>query len=119
MKFIKLLSGLMFISLIVLSGCVQPFPEKESWTLDVTPIEISQANTNTPVPQRTPFLPATREPGKPLYSPTPDLPKVMPTMRSEEETYLVQMNDSLNLIARRYGVDMNAIVSANQLANPN
>ena len=119
MKFFKLLAVLLCVFLIILTSCVQPFPDKESWTLDVTPMINSQANTSTPLPQRTPFFPATREPGKPMYSPTPDLPKVMPTMRSEEETYLVKMNDSLNLIARRYGVDMNAIVSANQLANPN
>jgi LysM repeat protein len=119
MKFFKLLAVLLCVFLIILTSCVQPFPDKESWTLDVTPMINSQANTSTPLPQRTPFFPATREPGKPMYSPTPDLPKLMPTMRSVEETYLVKMNDSLNLIARRYGVDMNAIVSANQLANPN
>lgn len=119
MKFLKFLSGLLLTSLIILTSCVQPFPEKESWTLDLTPIKNLQTATSTPLPQRTPFLPATREPGKPMNSPTPDMPKVMPTMRSQEETYLVQMNDSLNLIARNFGVDMNAIISANQLANPN
>jgi len=107
------------ISSYLFSGCVQPFPDKETWTLNVTPIASTSAPTFTLHPQKTPFIPATREPGKPMYSPTPDFPKVLPTMRSNEEIYYVQMNDSLNLIAKRYGVDLNSIVTANQLANPN
>lgn len=105
--------------LLMVSSCVQPFPEKEAWTLEVTPLVYAATATSTPLPQQTPFQPVTREPGKPMYSPTPDAPKTMPTMRTNEETYQVQMNDSLNLIARQYGVDLNAIVSANQLMNPN
>jgi murein DD-endopeptidase MepM/ murein hydrolase activator NlpD len=113
--------GVAFILLFFLSSCIKPAPEKEPWVLDINTPVISKTplNTLTPTLQRTPFLPATREPGKPMLSPTPDTPKVMPTMRSEMEIYSVQMNDSLNLIARRYGVDMNAIISENQLANPN
>lgn len=119
MSFRKDLPFLLFFSLITLSGCIQPFPQKETWVLNVTPVTVTPTMTNTLEPQRTPFLPATREPGKPLYTPTPDAPKVLPTPRSEEEVYTVQWNDSLNIIARNYGVDMNAIVAINQLANPN
>lgn len=119
MKSIISLASISIFILLMASSCVQPFPEKESWTLEVTPLVYSATPTSTPLPQQTPFLPATREPGMPMYSPTPNAPKVMPTMRTNEEMYQVQMNDSLNLIARQYGVDLNAIVTANQLMNPN
>lgn len=116
---IKLLFASLLLGIFVLAGCVQPFPDKETWTLNVTPMVFTEAPTITPQPERTPFLPATRDPGKPLYSPTPDAPKILPTLRAEEDIYYVQVGDSLNLIARKYGVDMNAVIAANQLSNPN
>ena len=121
MKLDKATRGLGLLILFVLSSCIKPAPEKEPWVLNInTPVLSKTAElTQTQKPQRTPFLPATREPGKPMQTPTPDAPKVMPTLRSDPEIYSVQMNDSLNVIARRYGVDMNSIISENQLTNPN
>ncbi|MDO9085394.1 MAG: LysM peptidoglycan-binding domain-containing protein [Anaerolineaceae bacterium] len=121
MKLAKVTGGLSILLLFVLSSCIKPAPEKEPWVLNInTPVISKTAEvTETQKPQRTPFLTATREPGKPMQTPTPDVPRVMPTLRSDTEAYSVQMNDSLNLIARRYGVDMNAIISENQITNPN
>ena len=115
----KLFLGIVLTILISAIGCIKPAPEKEPWVLEVDYQIPNQIDTPTIAPQRTPFLPATREPGKPMYTPTPDSPRVLPTMRADEEIYYVQMNDSLNVIARRFGVDMNSIVNVNNLANPN
>ncbi len=67
----------------------------------------------------TPFQPPTRVPGEVLPSPTPDQPKKLPTLRTREEKYTVQPSDTLAAIGRKYGVDINAIMDANQLTNPN
>lgn len=66
-----------------------------------------------------PFQPATRQPNQPLPTPTPDETRPMPTPRVMEEEYIVQRNDSLNLIARKFNIEIQDIVNANKLANPN
>ncbi len=65
------------------------------------------------------LLPPTRLPGAALPSPTPDAPRRLPTLRSQPETYVVQPNDSLALIARRYGVSLNDVIQANHISDPN
>lgn len=65
-----------------------------------------------------PFLPPTRAPGSPLLTPTPDAPRVLPTMRAESETYIVASGDTLAKIAQSEGVGMNDIIRENQLDNP-
>ncbi|HSM23809.1 MAG TPA: LysM peptidoglycan-binding domain-containing protein [Anaerolineaceae bacterium] len=114
----KLFIGIVLLFLISVTGCIKSMPENEPWVLEVEYQVPTQTNTSTPAPQRTPFLPVTREPGKPMLTPTPDSPKVLPTIRVNEEIYSVQMNDSLNVIARRFGVDLLSIVNANNIFNP-
>jgi len=53
------------------------------------------------------------------FTPTPDQPHILPTLRTEREAYVVQAGDSLAQIAQRYGVSVDAVVAANQLNNPN
>jgi murein DD-endopeptidase MepM/ murein hydrolase activator NlpD len=57
-------------------------------------------------------------PGGPEYTPTPDAPHALPTPRSEAEQYMVEYYDTLSIIARRYQVSVQALIDANQLANP-
>ncbi len=64
-------------------------------------------------------LPPTRIPGAPIFTPTPDAPHAIPTMRSEPEHYIVQPQDTLGEIARRYGVTLEELINANELTNPN
>ena len=64
-------------------------------------------------------LPPTRLPGAPILTPTPDNPHPLPTLRSEPAQYVVQPGDTLGTIAQRYGVSLEAVVSANTLVNPN
>ena len=59
------------------------------------------------------------EPNAPRISPTPDLPHALPTVRTEIETYVVKPGDSLAQIAQRYKVTVDAIITFNQISNPN
>jgi LasA protease len=70
-------------------------------------------------PTRTPFLPPTRAPGAPILTPTPDDPHRLPHARTEPEQYVVQAGDTLGIIAQRYGVSLEQLTAANELANPN
>lgn len=64
-------------------------------------------------------LPPTRLPGAPILTPTPDNPHPIPTPRSEPMQYSVQAGDTLGLIAQRYGVSLDEMITANSIANPN
>jgi murein DD-endopeptidase MepM/ murein hydrolase activator NlpD len=64
-------------------------------------------------------LQPTRLPGSALLTPTPNLANVIPTARSEAEQYVVQYGDTLGTIAMAYGVSVEAVIAANNLANPN
>jgi murein DD-endopeptidase MepM/ murein hydrolase activator NlpD len=59
-----------------------------------------------------------RAPGEPVQTPTPDDPHPLPVIRSEVEQYVVQANDSLMQIAKRYGISLEQLVQANNLENP-
>jgi LysM repeat protein len=62
---------------------------------------------------------ATRTPGGPLLTPTPDAPHPLPAMRSQVERYTIQPGDSLAGIAQRFQVNVEQIVQENGLVNPN
>jgi murein DD-endopeptidase MepM/ murein hydrolase activator NlpD len=64
-------------------------------------------------------MPATRLPGAPILTPTPDEPHQLPSVRTEPDQYVVQPGDTLGLIAQRYGVSLEEIIQANELKNPN
>ena len=67
----------------------------------------------------TPFLPATRLPGAPILTPTPDEPHPMPEIRREPLQYVVQAGDSLGTIAQRYGVTLEQLITTNEIKNAN
>ena len=68
---------------------------------------------------RPPFVPPTRDPNAPQLTPTPDAPHPIPTLRNGPEQYVVQSGDTLNQIAQRYNVSVQAIAEASNLTNPN
>lgn len=75
-----------------------------------------------PTPTLAPFsvlLPATRHPGMPISSPTPDSPHVLPTPRVDPGQHVVQAGDTLGKIAQQYGVSLEALMQANGLSDPN
>ncbi len=68
--------------------------------------------------ETTDFSAAPTEIKEPANQPTPDPPRLLPTLRAESIQYTVQPGDYLNQIARRYGVSVESIVQANGLAQP-
>jgi murein DD-endopeptidase MepM/ murein hydrolase activator NlpD len=105
--------------LFILTGCVRPSKASPVFqVVDNNPQADQADQPNNAHSSRTPFLPPTRVPGSPVYTPTPDAPHALPTPRKDADTYTVQGGDTLGNIAQRYGVDLNSIVQANNLTNP-
>jgi murein DD-endopeptidase MepM/ murein hydrolase activator NlpD len=84
-------------------------------------VEIPLIVENTPVGAEVPppTLPPTRDPNLPIYTPTPDAPHGLPTLRSDHIEYVVQPYDILTTIADRFGVTLEALITANNIFDPN
>lgn len=80
----------------------------------ITPPLQSDGRLNTVVPLNLPV----HSPGMPELTPTPDLPRVLPTLRTQTEIHIVQPGETLGIIARKYGVLWSIIAEANQVENP-
>jgi LasA protease len=98
-----------------LTACTRPAPDVKPWNL---PTGTVKPPVLAELPTRTPFIPSTRVPGAPVLSPTPDPPRVLPTMRAEPQQYVVQTGDSLGQIAQKYGISIDDIVRENKLTDP-
>lgn len=61
------------------------------------------------------MIASTAEPMLPLSSPSPDEPHPLPTLRSAVSEYTVQGGDTLESIALTFGVNLNALIAANNL----
>lgn len=70
------------------------------------------------VPTVDPYLPPTRNPDQPLLTPTPSAPKPLPTLRTEDLTYVVKWGDSIKTIADQYNMLPEEIINANNITNP-
>ena len=55
----------------------------------------------TPEPTEDPYIPPTRGPELLIYTPTPSPPKPLPTIRTEDVYYEVQLGDTLKLLLVR------------------
>ena len=99
-------------------ACTRAAPGARAWR----PIESTQtvaANSqNADGPTRHSLLPATRAPGAPILTPTPDPARILPTQRVESMQYMVKPSDTLGKIAQRYGVQVTTLVAVNDIANP-
>jgi len=104
------------LATLLISGCIKPAPGSVPWQISGTQ-ELPGAQH--PVTSSPPsWMPATRVPGSPYFTPTPDTPRVMPTLRADQEFYTVQYGDSLGNIALLYNLDLASLIAANDLANP-
>ncbi|MBE0411670.1 MAG: LysM peptidoglycan-binding domain-containing protein, partial [Anaerolineales bacterium] len=88
-----------------------------------TPLKIPTATTTIIsetvfLPTETPTITETIFSWK-VITPTPDIPRVLPTLRSESVEYVVKSGDTLNQIARGYTTSVQAIAEANQLEDIN
>lgn len=64
-------------------------------------------------------LPNRRAPGEPIFTPTPDAPHAIPSLRTDPDLYAVKSGDTLGQIANIYGVSIELIAQANDMLNPN
>ncbi len=98
---------------MVLSGCYKAGPTAEPWqssNLPATlPAELSQKPTAVQLPTQRSFT-------TPYNTPTPDAPHILPTLRSQDEQYVVQNGDSLSIIATRFNISVNSLAAANSLS---
>jgi murein DD-endopeptidase MepM/ murein hydrolase activator NlpD len=105
--------------LLLLASCARSAPDSNGGTSQVwqAPASTARADAAQPAahPTRTPFQPATRQPGVEPATPTPDPPHALPTVRTEEQKYVVQSGDSLGKIARQYAVTIDLLIQANNL----
>jgi len=104
------------MAVFFLSGCYKPGPGAQPWKVSGLydsdeQIEITAAATAYVMndPRVKPILP----------TPTPNVPIILPTPRSSTLTYTVQVGDTLRIIAQKYQVSIDQIVSTNNLYNPN
>jgi LasA protease len=113
------------ILVVLLTGCVMEAAKVKPWlaatTVKNAPLAAhttALANPDSSSPAVLPFVRATRAPGAAVLSPTPDSPHPLPTLRTDQQQYVVGPGDTLRLIAQHYGVDLNALIEANKLENP-
>ena len=94
---------------------MQPAPGSRPWMDDSQP----QAPVLQVPAQVQSLIPATREPGTPYFTPTPDAPHSLPVLRTQADQYVVQSGDYLAQIAFKYNLDLNTLINANPSINPN
>lgn len=114
--------GKLFLALFVLVGAILACArlaglQEVAWPDAASLLPLELAGEETPQPFSW-FLPPTRAPGEPILTPTPDPPHALPTLRAEPTEYVVQPGEYLNQIAQRFGVSVDDIVQANDLASP-
>ncbi len=123
---------LLLITLLIAS-CVRPQTTMREMYVPVNPTAVLQSTStqqDPPLPTSEPTADPTITPTVTVSStplptstnfplPTPDAPRVVPTLRTSTENYTVRAGDSLAVIARQYGVDVNSVAKANGIANPN
>lgn len=112
--------SLLFVSsLLLLTGCVRTSQTNRPWQAQQEQPRVTRtADQPTATPTRTPFWLPTRDPNLPIFTPTPDSPHSLPPIRTDADEYVVQRGDTLGTIAQRYGVDIHAIITANDIVNP-
>jgi len=82
----------------------------------------SPTATREPTPTRAPLsvaIPTLLSANQPITTPTPDAGRVLPTPRQDADQYMVQVGDTLGLIAERYGISLKTLMEANNIADAN
>jgi LasA protease len=88
-------------------------PASAPWSVSGgSPIE--DLSNPTQVSQQT----TSRKPGEPILTPTPDQPRLLPTLRTEPEQYTIKSGDTLGTIAQAYSTSLDSLIEANKLTNP-
>jgi LasA protease len=114
-------SFFLFVSILACSVADHQVTE---WATEDPPDPVPA--TLTPAPTSTATVSPTAEPPTSTVqmvearsTPTPDAIRPTPKLRDTTETHIVQIGDTLNGLAKQYGVAMSQIQEANGLQDPN
>jgi murein DD-endopeptidase MepM/ murein hydrolase activator NlpD len=110
-----ILSGIVLIGLLF-TGILVIAMDSRVWIPPADELNRSQlpASQQNVVPPEN----ATQTQFIPIVTPTPNLPRTLPPLRTESEQYFVQSNDSLHTIARNYSVSVDVLLAANDISQP-
>jgi len=110
-----ILSGIVLIGLLF-TGILVIAMDSRVWIPPADELNRSQlpASQQNVVPPAN----ATQTQFIPIVTPTPNLPRTLPPLRTESEQYFVQSNDSLHTIARNYSVSVDVLLAANDIKQP-
>jgi murein DD-endopeptidase MepM/ murein hydrolase activator NlpD len=101
------------LAALLLAGCYRPGPTAQVWQPETTaaplPAQLTPQGSDFAFPTQRSFTSA-------YNTPTPDAPHSLPTLRSQEEQYVVQSGDYLALIAARYNINISSLAGANGLS---
>ena len=113
-------SLIIFILLLSLIGfaCTRAANVGQVWQVPPNSTLPSLAEKTLPVSDPALVKTATRSLDKPIQTPTPDQARITPTPRVDTQQYVVKSNDTLGLIAKRYGVPLDQLIEMNQIDNP-
>jgi LasA protease len=100
-----MLTIVLLLALTLLSACTTPV-QPPVWN----PNDVSDGS-NQPGSAAAPA-------GAPANSPTPDPARVLPELPKDTQEYTVVAGDSLQKIAKEFGVDVRSIIHANSIDNP-
>jgi murein DD-endopeptidase MepM/ murein hydrolase activator NlpD len=103
-------------SLLLLSGCVKPVGRggiSMQPIVTQTPSSAAEAGGVTE-----PELKVSEQSVISYITPTPDAPRVLPTFSSDYYLYVVQYGDSLGYIASLYNMELETLLAANTLVDP-
>jgi LasA protease len=107
---------LLAASLLLLTGCIKPVGRGG--------ISMQPIITQTPaISAKSPGsasveMPASAQPSTYYITPTPDAPRTLPTYSSDYHLYVVQYGDSLGYIASLYNMELETLLAANTLIDP-
>jgi murein DD-endopeptidase MepM/ murein hydrolase activator NlpD len=106
---------LLAIAAVLVSACTRVLTsDAEPWSAESSSPTHQAAAGDAFDPDTT-----ARPPGAPILSPTPDEAHTIPGLRTEPTEHVVRSGDTLGQLADRYGVSVEAIAEASNIADVN
>jgi len=109
---------ILFLVIVLLAGCTRAAPERQPYALPAKPTSPAGLTSASGRPTRTVFVTPSRLPGGPVFTPTPDAPHPVPTVRTDPIKYTIKAGDTLGKIAQANNISLEELEAANQITNP-
>jgi len=110
----------LLVLLIASLACARTVKTDDSSYFSVTDLT-SSSKTGSVQAAQAPLeegRPAFSTPSGPFYTPTPDMPRVLPTLRSDEIEYFIEQGDTLGNIAQEFGITWEFLGTYNDIDDP-